>query len=90
MQRRGLAGPGAWRWVLSAFRTRSRFLQCPSPWGRCRTGRQLLMEGKEVWEGRKGSVSLATSDSLASLQIHLKPTGLRVKDLPQGHGELEW
>lgn len=50
----------------------------------------FLMEGKEVWEGRKGSVSLATSDSLASPQIHLKRTGLGVKDLPQGHGELGW
>lgn len=40
----------------------------------------------EGWEGRKGSVSLATSpDSLASPQIPLKPTGLRVRDLPQGH-----
>lgn len=50
----------------------------------------FLMEGKEVWEGREGSVSLATSDSLASPQIYLKPTGLSVRDLAQGHGELEW
>lgn len=37
--------------------------------------------------GRKGSVSLVASlDSWARPQIHLKPAGPRVKDLLQGHG----
>lgn len=44
----------------------------------------FLVEEEEVWEGRKGSVSLATSDSPASRQIHREPTGPRVKDLLQG------
>lgn len=66
VQRWGLAGRGAWRWVLSAFRTRGRFLQCPSPWVAAGLAGSFLMEEEEVWEGRKGSVSLATSDSSAS------------------------
>lgn len=32
-QRLGQAGPGAWLWVLSAFRTKGRFLRCPNPRG---------------------------------------------------------
>lgn len=32
----GRPGPQAWHWILSAFRTRARFLKCPSPWGRPR------------------------------------------------------
>lgn len=35
-QRLRQAGPGAWLWVLSAFRTKGRFLQCPNPRGHLR------------------------------------------------------